>query len=292
VVLSALLLLVSVAAALTLLLIPLVREGTDLVQSLPRILAKVDERVEQYRHDFPWLERVWPSHPAPAQGEGASKAPQIAKKALFTLSSVIEGGATALAVFFLGLFLAWNPERWLRGVAELWPGAPVEERIELLRKIGVGLRSYLFTLAVYIVLMGAAWALGLWLIGIRYPLLFGAIGGLAEVVPYVGPMVGLLPPLLIAVSAGPGKILAVVVLYAILHIVEGYLLVPFLMHRGTHLPPPIVVLSILVFGTLFGALGVVLAVPLGTAAYVWVNETVYGRNRSDSHLISPTAHAA
>jgi predicted PurR-regulated permease PerM len=71
------------------------------------------------------------------------------------------------------------------------------------------------------------------------------------------------------------KVLLVVLLYAVLHIVEGYILVPYLLHRQEHLPPPLVVLSILVFGSLFGVLGVILAVPLGMAGYVLAQETVY-----------------
>jgi predicted PurR-regulated permease PerM len=105
------------------------------------------------------LNRVWPVNPPAAPAETVAKVPQLAKKALFTASAALESGATALAIFFLALFLAWDPDRWLRSVAELWPGPWVEERIELFRKIGVGLRSYLFTLAIYIVAMGVAWSL-------------------------------------------------------------------------------------------------------------------------------------
>jgi predicted PurR-regulated permease PerM len=57
--------------------------------------------------------------------------------------------------------------------------------------------------------------------------------------------------------------------------VEGYLLVPWLMHKQEHLPPPLVILSILAGGTLFGIMGVVLAVPLATIGYVICNQLVY-----------------
>lgn len=224
VVLAAVVFVLGLLAALALILVPLVKEGTDLVQSMPQTIASIDRRVEEARHKFPWLNRVWPVNSAKAPAETAAKVPQLAKKALFTASAALEIGATALAVFFLGLFLAWDPERWLRGVAELWPGPWVEERVELFRKIGFGLRSYLFTLAIYIVTMGVAWSLGLWIIGIQYPLLFGAIGGLAEVVPYVGPMLGLVPPLLIAMTAGP--------------VGASSFLVPLPLLSFSHLPPP------------------------------------------------------
>jgi predicted PurR-regulated permease PerM len=277
VVLAALVFLVGCAAALTLILVPLVRQGTDFVQKLPQKLAASDRKIEQYRREFPWLNRFLPSsEPAPANA--GSSAPQLAKKALITASAALEWGATALATFFLGLFLAWDPERWLRGVAQLLPGPPERDYLMLMRKTGKGLRSYLFALGLYIVVMGVAWAVGLWLIGIDYPLLFGAIGGLVEIVPYIGPMLGLIPPLLLALTAGGAKIIYVLLLYAVLHVVEGYILVPVIMNRSEHLPPPIVILSIMICGEIFGTLGVVLAVPLGTAVYILVNEMVYKRS--------------
>jgi predicted PurR-regulated permease PerM len=88
-------------------------------------------------------------------------------------------------------------------------------------------------------------------------------------------MLGLIPPLVLAIAGGTAKVLWVVALYVLLHIFEGYVLVPFLMHRKEHLPAPLVVISILVCSKLFGTLGVILAVPLATAGYVLLNETVY-----------------
>lgn len=147
--------------------------------------------------------------------------------------------------------------------------------MDLYSKVASALQNYLFTVGIYMVVMGALWSVGLWLIGIDYPLLFGVIGGLVEVVPYVGPLIGLVPPLIVAITLGPMKVGFVLVLYALLHIVEGYILVPYLLHRQEHLPPPLVVLSILAFGSVFGVLGVILAVPLGMAGYVLAKETIY-----------------
>lgn len=266
-----------VLGSLALILVPIAKEGGELAHSLPAKWSKAEKRLDQYRKELPWLNEIWPGHQQEQPKNSGVNTPELAKRALFTATAAVDWGANALATFFLGLFFAWSPERWLKGVAQLWPGPPLEQRIRLMRKIGDGLKSYLFTLALYIVIMGAAWTLGLWLIGLEYPLLFGAIGGLAEVVPYVGPMVAFVPPLLLSLSEGTGKIIYVCVLYVVLHIVEGYVLVPYLMHQREHLPPPVVILSILVCGTLFGTLGVVLAVPLGTAAYIILNETVYSR---------------
>ena len=283
VVLSACLFVLGVLAALGLIMVPLIKEGVDFAQSLPSRVSKVEQWIDQYKQENPWIGRFLP--PATNRSEpgerspvsSAPTAPELAQKAFFTVSTAVEWGATALAVFFLGLFWAWDPERWLKGVALLFGEQGVEERIALGRRLAGALRSYLFSMAVYILAMGGAWSLGLWLIGIDYALLFGAIGGLAEVVPYMGPMVAVVPPFLFALTQGVAKTLYVLGLYVLLHILEGYVLVPFLMHEREHLPPPVVVISILVCGAIFGPFGVILAVPLGTVAYVLSNELVSAR---------------
>ncbi len=84
---------------------------------------------------------------------------------------------------------------------------------------------------------------------------------------------GLIPPESIFPPLTEG--LHVALLYAVLHILEGYILVPYVLHERERFPPPLVVLSILVAGTMFGVLGVLLSVPLGTTVYFWAKETVY-----------------
>lgn len=274
VVLAALVFVLGLFGVLSLLVVPMLNEGTQLVHSLPQKMSNLHQHLDHLRQAYPFLDRFLPSENSSANGSGTNIT-EVAKKSLVTASTAFKVGADALATFFLGIFLAWHPERWLRGIAVLWPGGNVEARMALLRRTGSALRSYLLSLAVAIVVMGSLWTLGLWAAGVDYPLFFGVIGGIVEVVPYLGPLIGLVPPLIMAMTMGPMKVVYVLVLYAILHVIEGYILVPLVMHEREHLPPPLVVLSIMVFGTLFGILGVVLAVPLGTVGYVWLTETVY-----------------
>lgn len=270
---------VVIVGTLALLIVPLMQERNEFMQALPEKLENVSNRIEQYRRDFPSLKSILPT----LKGDSKADATTVASNAVGTASSVVEWTMEALATFFLAIYLAWNPERWLRGVAELWPRGSPENRIALYRKIGDALRSYLFSIAVYIIAMGSLWTVGLWLIGIPYALLFGTIGGLVEIAPYIGPVLGLIPPLIFSATLGTKTVLYVVGLYVLLHIIEGYVLVPYLMHRREHLPPPVVLLSILACGAVFGVMGVIVAVPLGTVIYVLADETIYQHWRKDKN---------
>lgn len=285
VVLAAFLCLLVLGGTFALVATPLLKQSSRLMRSLPGKTAALSQEIERYRKEYPFLKRLLPGSEQPAdnnESTPSSKPAQVAKKALVTISTALDWAARLLGTFFFGLFLAWDPERWLCGMAQLWPRDLVEARIALFRCIGAALRSYLFTVGIAILVMGALWTLGLWVIGIRFALLFGVLAGVVEVVPYVGPLLGLIPPLLYALAAEPGKALYVVLLYTLLHILEGYVLVPYVLHERERFPPPLVVLSILLCGSLFGVLGALLAVPLGTSVYVWVQETVYKKGKSQS----------
>jgi predicted PurR-regulated permease PerM len=277
VIISALALVAVLAGAAALLTVPLLRESTGFFDTFKKESAELSEKMSAWKLDYPWLAEVLPNFEEPPKPSDQPSASGVAKKALLTLSAVIDFGANALAVFFLAIFLAWSPARWLRGAAELGPRETVEARMDLYRRIGGALRSYLLTYGIYILAMGTLWGLGLWLIGIDYFLVFGVLGGLVEVAPYVGPFIGLIPPLIMSLLTVPDKAIYVLLLYVVLHIIEGYMLVPWLMHEREHLPPPIIVLSLLGCGAVFGLLGVLLAVPIGTTAYVIANETIYRR---------------
>ncbi len=277
VILAALIFFIGLGGIIMLIATPLLQQGTEMMHSLPQETARFSRTLEHYRNEYPFLKRVLPeSQQVPTKQTGPETV-QVAKKALVTVSTALDWIARLLGTFFFGLFLAWDPERWMRGVAELWPQQLVDARIELFRCIAAALRSYLFTVGISMVVMAVLWTLGLWIIGIKFALLFGAIGGLVEIVPYAGPLLGLLPPLLYALATDGTKALYVLLLYTVLHIIEGYILVPYVLHERERFPPPLVVLSILLAGTLFGVLGVLLAVPLGTTVYVWLQETVYKR---------------
>jgi predicted PurR-regulated permease PerM len=279
VILSALLLLCAMAGTVLLIVIPLLNESAGLMDTMKQDLTAVAARLEKWEHEYLWLSQILPHAEKAASAPQGPTAAAAARTAFITLSGLLDGAADALAIFFLAIFLAWNPDRYLQGIAELGPPETTAKRLGLYRQIGDALRGYLFTYGIYILAMGALWAIGLWLMGLPYFLVFGVLGGLAEVAPYIGPFLALIPPLVVTLATSPDKAIYLLGLYVVLHIVEGYVLVPWLMHEREHLPPAMIILSLLVCGTLFGTLGVLLAVPIATMVYVIADELIYRPRR-------------
>lgn len=124
-------------------------------------------------------------------------------------------------------------------------------------------RLFLMQLAVNSA-FGVVIAVGLWIIGTPSPVLWGILAGVLRFVPYVGAVVGALPPLALAVAVDPDWTMLVwtALLFAIVEPILGHVLEPLLFGHSTGLSPVAVVLSATVWTFLWGPIGLVLATPL------------------------------
>ena len=127
------------------------------------------------------------------------------------------------------------------------------------------------------VIIGILWSLALFVLGIPGALFLGILAGLLNFVPYLGPVVGAVPPLLLALTVSPTMVLWVFLSYLVIQTVEGYVVTPLVMERATSLHPAVVIATIAVLSTAFGLLGTLLAVPATVAAGVLVEELWFRR---------------
>ena len=110
-------------------------------------------------------------------------------------------------------------------------------------------------------IVGSMSFIGLILLGIDYPLALGLIAGLLEAVPMIGPFIALVVAAIIGFSMAPVKGLAVILLFAFIQQIENNLIVPKVMQRVSGFSPLIILLALLTGGTLFGFVGILLAIP-------------------------------
>ena len=117
------------------------------------------------------------------------------------------------------------------------------------------------------VLRGAA----LWAFGVPAPLALATISGALAFIPYFGSIIALIVRGLVALPHGLESAGLTALAIGLASFVEGYLITPYLQSRSLMVPPVVLLFSMLAFGSLFGAMGVVLAVP---ATVVWPSPTV------------------
>ncbi|HVF74707.1 MAG TPA: AI-2E family transporter [Acidimicrobiales bacterium] len=111
-------------------------------------------------------------------------------------------------------------------------------------------------------IVGVMCSVGLLAIGLRFWFLVGMIAGLFNIIPLIGPWVGGIPGIIIALTTGsPLQALGVVVVMVTAQQIDNHFITPQVMHRTVQLHPAVVILALLVGGTLGGFFGLLLAVP-------------------------------
>ncbi len=112
-------------------------------------------------------------------------------------------------------------------------------------------------------IIGALCYIGLLIIGIKFALVLALLAGITEIIPYLGPFLGAIPAVLIALLYfSPMKALLVVILYILVQQLENTIITPRIMGKAIDLNPIIIICSLWVGGKIGGILGMLIAVPV------------------------------
>lgn len=208
--------------------------------------------------------------------------------------SILRGAAVALfnllIVVSAAVFFAADPGRYRKGLAMLSPKRYRALTDRTLGQIGAALRLWLVTQSLSMLVMGALFTLGLWLSGVPAYVALGVLGGLAEFIPYVGPIIAMMPALLLS-FAGEGSFAGVLTTYAVARVVQANIVTPLITGRVVSVPPGWYIFLILGAGYVFGTFGLFFSGPLAIAVYTaWL--ALYSRETLGDDVLMPSEHAA
>ncbi|NCP10573.1 MAG: AI-2E family transporter [Sphingomonadales bacterium] len=173
------------------------------------------------------------------------------------------GGVTgAVMVFVLSIFIAIDPRLYERGVAWMLPMREREHFYGTMDHMGYNLRRLMAGRLVGMAVEGVGTWLLLWVGGVPMAALLGILTGLLAFIPNIGAIVSGVLIMLVGFSAGTDTGLYAVAVYLAVQMVDGYLIVPMVAKRAVDLAPALVLGAQILFGTLFGILGLALADPI------------------------------
>ena len=175
----------------------------------------------------------------------------------------------AFLPFLVFFMLAGKPQIW-KATMELFPAGKRTRVKEALDQVSTMIRSYLAGNAlVALILMLASWGFFL-MMHLDYPLLAGCVSGLLNLVPYLGVVLAWLPPFFMGMGKWStiGPYLGIAVTLLVFHIIGLNVLMPAIVGRRVHLNPLAVTVALLLWGWLWGAIGLVLAIPITAAIKV------------------------
>ncbi len=204
----------------------------------------------------------------------------------FAEGAAISIGKTLFALVLLiviSIYMLLDMPRLHRSLDRRFPPRPGEQ--SLLLKVESGLARYVKGQVLLSLIIGTSAGLGLWLLGTlgwlpggdKYALLFGAWVALTEVIPYLGPWLGAVPPLVYALVVHPVSAIWVALLFLGIHQIEGHIVVPNVMGSALRLHPLLVIFGLLAGGEVYGLPGALIALPLlaaGRATWEFFAERV------------------
>jgi len=186
----------------------------------------------------------------------------------------VGAGAKTLLFAIVAFYLLKDFGRFKSSMLRLVPMERRERIVAVTGKIDELLHGFFRGQMLISLTLAGIYAIGLSLLGIPFALIIAIVGGLANIVPYMGLVLGLLPAALLAIVAF-GDLwhpAGVVVVFIVGQAIEGTVLTPRIMGRSTNLHPVTVILSILVFARIFGFVGLLLAVPASAVIKVVAGE--------------------
>jgi predicted PurR-regulated permease PerM len=185
---------------------------------------------------------------------------------------VVEAVSLGVVGLIVTVYLVIQPAQLVNGFVSFFPAGQRERVRAVLGKMYHAVQKWFVGQLSAMVIIGVLTALALSIVGIPYALFIGALSGLLAFIPLVGALISVIPPVLLALATNPILAVWVVLSYIVIHQIEAHLIQPLVMSRAVSLHPVVVVFAILVMGTLFGFVGLLLAVPLVAALSVLVHE--------------------
>jgi predicted PurR-regulated permease PerM len=182
-------------------------------------------------------------------------------------------------VVVASIYIAADPTLYRRGVAMLVPPSQHERIFEAMDVTGSALRMWFSGQLAAMLVVGLVSGLAYWWIGLPSPVALGIISGLTNFVPFIGPILGAVPALVFALAINVETVLWTAGAAMLIQQFEGNVIMPLIQRHAVLMPPALALFAIVIFGLLFGLIGVFLAVPLAVAVLVlvkklWVRETL------------------
>lgn len=260
-------------------IIPLLGAQTaNFIERLPSLVTQLQARISEINAG--WLERLMGEDRTAVQQSFSEFLKEGAGWLTGLLRSVWSGGQAILniaALFIVtpvvAFYLLYDWDRMMAKVNSWLPRDNAEVIRTLANEINAALAGFIRGQGLVCLLLGGFYAIGLSLAGLNFGLLIGILAGLLSFIPYVGSITGFLLSIGVAlVQFWPDylNIALVAAIFAAGQFLEGNILQPRLVGRSVGLHPVWLMFALFAFGSLFGFVGLLVAVPLAAAVGVLV----------------------
>ncbi len=242
---------------------------------LPRYIARgagfIKDLQINLQSRFPFIEGLELSSKARVQSEAL-----LATILAETPKSALRLGSLMVLVPLFSFFFLKDGHRLMRSFIALTPNRHFEMALELYYQISRQMAHFIRGRILEALIIGMVVTIGLSFTDIRYAPILGIFAGVTNLVPYIGPLIGMIPGIVIAmVDLGfGGQFWWIVIVYVVIAqvIVDNFILIPILISRVSNLHPLVVILAIVMGGKLYGVLGMIIGVPVASIIKIAITE--------------------
>ena len=269
----------AVAGLVTLLVPPFAEQTRALALELPNYITGLENQLAKLGERIPPLKEYLATEDHKALSmvyQRASGQIEILLPRVFGLLHIAIDG---FALMVMSLYLARRPADYREWMIALFPPQHRELVRDVMLEVARDLRAWITGQLLGMMILAVLTAIGLALLGVPYWLTFGIFTGAVAIVPFFGTLVStVLPALFVLASEGdPWRVLSVVILGTVIHLIESNLVLPLITQNQVKLPPVLSIMSVLIFGQLFGPVGLIVAVPILVVLTVIVRRVLVNR---------------
>ncbi|MBM4146150.1 MAG: AI-2E family transporter [Nitrospira sp.] len=182
---------------------------------------------------------------------------------------------------FIIFFLMKDGREFKKAFVSAMPNQHFEFTLYLFYKLNAQIGNYLRGQFIDATIVGVLSAAALWFIGVKYFFIIGIFAGLANLIPYFGPVAGATVAVIVSILQTGNFQMAfyVIIAFTLIKLIDDVLIQPVVVARTVHMHPLVVLLSVLVGGKLFGILGMLLSVPIVGFLKVVAQESINNYRR-------------
>jgi predicted PurR-regulated permease PerM len=259
---------------------PISNQVTTLQKDVPHLVDSANNSLADVQD---WLDRKGIGIEIKRQGETALETLQdkvlggtgdLVSFSSDLLKTLVAASFAVILVLVISVYMLLYSDRIGRLVRTVFPpgdGTPEDDYPLLAQK---AVFSYVVGQLAFSLIMGVSAGVALWIFGAlgifpdgqTYAVAFGVFFGLMELIPYVGPILGALPPILVALFQDPISALWVTLLFVGLQQLEGHVVAPQVFGHALRINPLLVIFSLLVGFEIYGIIGAFLALPIAAVA--------------------------
>lgn len=257
---------------------PMIRELTQIIQGIPDT-AKSAQHMMVQLSKHPWLRKIdlngyyqQITHTLSKSSETILKG--LTSKAGSVISMVTSTVVVIITVPVMLFYMLKDGNKFVPSVQKYFSDKHGEEIANLLHQMNATLSSYIAGQAIECIFVAIATSVGYLIIGQPVAIVLGLVAGLANMIPYVGPYIGIAPALMVSIAIAPKKIIWVIVVVIIVQQIDGNIIYPNIIGKTLKIHPLTIIMLLLAAGNIAGIPGMILCIPFyavikTVASYLW-----------------------